>query len=170
MVKMSGSHISSEPIINPAPAQVFISDSAIQADQRRSQQVVHTRTGNGVETITDMEKSRENKIKDLKQQLRVIKNIAQPLNQYMQFQQIMDPKLRVIIEVNQWIMLLLAGKSALTSAIGDTYADISEPPGDLMIAMEEGYNNIDSTVNNFTASMSQIVTLMQSQLTSDPLR
>jgi len=163
MVKMSESYISSEPIINPAPAQVSINDSTIQVEERRSQQVIQTRTTEVIST------SREDKIRDLKQQLRVIKNVSQPINQYIQFRQIMDPKLRVIIDVNQWIMLLLAAKGAITTMIEDTYVDIAEPPEDLMQAMSEGYNNIDSVVSAFTSSMSEIVTLMQTQLASTPL-
>lgn len=163
MVKMSDNYISSEPIINPAPAQVSINDSDTQVEERRSQPVVQTRT---IEVIS---RSREDKIRDLKRELRIIKNITQPIIQYIQFQQIMDPKLRVIIDVNQWTMLLLAAKGTITSLIEDNYVDITDPPEDLMGAMNEGYDNIDSLVTAFTASMSQIVTLMQTQLASTPL-
>ena len=61
-------------------------------------------------------------------------------------------------------MMLLAGKSVITSVIENDYDDIDDPPQDLRDAMEESYNNIESIVNAFTTSMTQIVTLMQSQL------
>jgi len=144
----------SEYIIDPAPAQVSVSGSYIENIPETSSSV----------TTTDERISREYSIKSLKEKIRIIKNISQSLNDYMIFQQIIDPKLRVIIDANQWIMMLLAGKSVITSVIENDYDDIDDPPQDLRDAMEESYNNIESIVNAFTTSMTQIVTLMQYQL------
>lgn len=150
--------IQPEYIIDPAPAQVSVSGSHIENISETSSTV----------TISEHRISREDRIKFLKEKLRIIKNVSQSLNNYMQFQQIMDPKLRVIIDANQWIMMLLVGKSVISSVIESDYVDIVDPPQDLKDALEESYNNVESIVNAFTTSMTQIVTLMQSQLLNVP--
>jgi len=144
----------SDNIINPAPAQISFSSIS--------------NNNNSQVDLSPHDRSIEDKINDLNRSLRIFKNISQPINQYLEFQQIMDPKLRVIIDVNQWVMLMLAGKSALISLIEDDYADIKDPPEDLIKSMHNFYNDIDILSDSFTNSMKQIITLMQSQILSSP--
>ena len=142
-----------ETIINPAPAQFSIDGTANQGYDRE---------------LADM-RTRNGKIEDLKQTLRLIRNISQSLNEYMQFQETIDPKIRVILDVNQWTILILSGKAALTTIIDNYYSGITNPPEGLIIDVEEAHNNIENLVGAFTSSMAQIVSFMQSQLLPTPL-
>lgn len=137
----------SDPIIDPAPAQVCVGNSADQTPT----------------SIVSPNKS-DDKIAELKKILRVIKNTSQPLDQYLQFQQILDPRIRVLVDINQWVLMMTGTKSAIISMIDNEYVKIKNPPEDLIDDMEDAYDNIDLVYNAFIKSMKQTINLIQSQI------
>lgn len=108
---------------------------------------------------------RERKIKNLTKQLRTINNVCSPINDYMKFQQFVSPDIRVLMEINQWMLMVFACKAGAKTSIDCEYMDIIEPPLALKEAMAATYNNLESVCESFTNSMKEIVILIQSRLT-----
>src|SRR5579863_1510935 len=137
-----------DPIINSAPeATAAERIAAAEKERKKSEEKVQ---------------ERENKIKNLTKQLRTINNICSPINDYMKFQQFVNPDIRVLMEINQWMLLVFACKAGAKTSIDCEYMDIIEPPLALKEAMATTYGNLDSLGDAFTSSMKEIVTLIQS--------
>ncbi|CAH6420049.1 Hypothetical protein HVR_LOCUS1082 [uncultured virus] len=162
-----------EIIISPAPAQVSVADViengriAAVAQRTQTEEQRRTRVAEAERIRVENEekaKTREEKIKDFKRQTRILNNICGPFAEYMKFQQGINPEMRVIMDINQWMIMMLAAKSAITTMMEDNYVDIENPPEDVKTAMGTIYNNIDIVSQSFTNSMNQIVSMMQNQI------
>ena len=156
----SSSSSESEQIIQPAPAQTSVS-TPTNARTSSPQSNNNSSSNSSRREGASNRSSREDHIRSLMKQLRIINNVCGPLTQYMAFQQHMSPEMRVVIDVNQWVGLMFAAKVGITSVIDQDYMDIVDPPESLKKSMETAYSNIDSVTNSFTESMKQIITVMQ---------
>lgn len=170
---MSDTSDSCNRIIDPAPAQAVVSAGNQNAGANRSVQPVQvvssqpTVTSSSQRNVESAEsekiKERERAIKDLNKQLRVVNNICDPICDYIKFQKNMNPEVRALIDINQWMMMLFALKAAVKTQIDYTYMDIQEPPSSLKESMTKAYDNLDSVSNAFSDSMKEVVNLLQSQ-------
>jgi hypothetical protein len=141
----------SDQMINPAPAQSSISATGSQQQASNEQ-------------IALQANEKERKIKSLNKKLRLISNIAGPIGDYVKFQQSMSPDIRVVLDVNQWMILMFGAKAGIKSWIDEEYMDITDPSSALKQNMEKAYSSIDTACNAFTSSMKEIVVLAQSRL------
>jgi hypothetical protein len=142
----------SEQIIRPAPAQTTVStESASSGAQSNNSEV-------------DKAKLREQAIKDLSKNLRMINNICGPLCDYAKFESSINPDIRVLLNINQWMIVMCALKAASKCSIDSAYMDISDPPESLKQTLKNVYTNLDSVTEAFSSSMKEIITLIQSRL------
>jgi len=144
--------VAMDQIIQPAPAQTAISSNPSRL----------TSTSN--QPNNDEREPREKKIKSLITKLRMISNVAGTAGEYVKFQRSMSPDIRIVLDVNQWMMLMLIGKATIKNIIDQEYMEISEPPPQLKQAMEKAYASIDSAYEAFSCSMKEILILAQSRL------
>jgi len=153
---------SQEQIIEPAPPQVSITSNLPQLESNRdiSQQVPSI--ANNTTSLQPI--IRGANIQDLQFKLLVLSNICGPIKEHIQFRECMSPEIRVITDINQWVMILLGLKGVIKSSIDIDYMQIADPPMDLKCSMESAYNNIDETSAAFINSMKQITNIIQSRL------
>lgn len=149
----------SSQIILPAPDQASLvaSSHLVASPCQQSQQ-------NQAPNMARKAEQREVAIKDLSKTLRTINNACDPLSDYFKFQQCISPDLRVLLDLNQWILLSCAMRVAVKSNIDCEYMNISDPPESLKTAMEKAYTAIDTVIDSFTTSMKQTIKLLQSRL------
>lgn len=136
-------------IIRPAPDQTVLGAPV---------RPVPPSSENSNETLRN-----EGAVACLSRKLRVINNACDPLNDYIKFRQYMTPEIRVITDINQWVMFIALAKIAIKSYIDYEYMDIKDHPQTLKTAMEKAYNGIDSVGNSFISSMTEIISIMQSR-------
>ena len=161
-----------EQIINPAPAEepihIPVQPIRLSPQPSDSPDRSHDRTMPSF-SCSGTSAYQIHKIRDLREKLRIISDVTQPLNQYMDFQQRMDPKLRIIVNVNQLLIMLLGAKSFVSGDVKRTYNDIDNPPEDLSLEKDRILSDLDEAVDVFTESLSQIVIMLQSQLSQSPV-
>ena len=139
-----------EPIINPAPPSANVNNNVPLVDKEKEKQ----------------DKNKECTIRDLTRELRIINNICDPICEYNKFQQSINPELRVLIDINQWVGLIYMLKSAIKSQIDTSYMDIEDPPEVLKEAMLKTYNSMDHASQSIENSMKEIINLIQSGIYS----
>lgn len=151
-----------EQIIHPAPDQVFISrEHNVPISSNHSPS-----NGDGAAAAAAAAAAavkKEEQIRRLKSNLRLVNNVCGPIQQYVDFQQCLMPEIRVALDINQWMMLILGGKAAIKSFIDESYIGIRDPPADLNESMESAYDSIDSVTDSMAKSMKEIVILLQKQ-------
>ena len=152
------STVRDEVIIQPAPAQTVVSNSSVAASICALTEAEKTRERD------QKIKEREINIKRLNKQLRQIHNICGPICEYMKFQNDINPDVRVILDLNQWMLMTLALKAAAKSIIDCDYADIIEPPQLLKQNMEKAYSDIDAVTDAVSSSMKSMIHVTQSRL------
>jgi hypothetical protein len=128
--------MSSENIIDPAPAQTFLQNS--QSNDKR-----------------------EDEIKRLREYLRRIDNICEPMTEYTIFQRNINPQIRMFIDIDKMMMVIYALKSAVKMELDEKYTNINNPSDSLRIGMENTYNNMDRLTQSLSDSMKQIIDLLQ---------
>lgn len=163
---MSESAAANDRIIHPAPAQCVVSagnqqpqnNPAVDAELEKAK--VRKREA---EEKQEQQEQREKSIKNLNKKLRMVNNICGPLCDYFKFQRNLNPEIRALIDLNQWMMLMFALKAAVKSQMDYDYMDIVEPPDNLKTAMANAYNNLDAVSDSYTESMKEIVKLHQNK-------
>jgi hypothetical protein len=156
--------ISTEKIVNPAPSNTCILPSSsiscclceqVHGDSRSE---VHN-TNSHVEAI-----KREDKIKCLNRQLRLINNTCGPIDEYIKFQTCLNPRLRMLSDINQWMLLMYTMKAVIKTDIDHEYMDITNPPDQLKMSMATAYDNLNLVSESFATSMKEILLLIQSEI------
>lgn len=163
----------SEPdqLINPAPADTEIDHTSTHRRIRIAEEN-HTQSSNYdhirssqtriIDTEDDIEK-RDRKIKRLEEHLRIINTICTPFTQHVTFQQCMDPDIKIISDANQWAMISFALKATITGWIDDEFHQIDDPSRTLQRDMTKTLSNLNSTVEIFTNSMKEMITISQNR-------
>lgn len=150
--------VSSESLIQPAPAQTVL----------ESQNSIVCRSPVPTQSIIDPSQlNSDDKVKNLSRTLRVINNICGPVCEYANFQRNLLPDVRIITDINQWMMAMYAIKGLLKGFIDDQYMNIQDPSQSLKQSMERAYNNIDLVSDSFAGSMKEVLTLVQSRLSQE---
>lgn len=171
---MSDSSVSNERIIHPAPAQAAVSqvsttlesDSSVSNERliqpAPAQSIVSQVSTTSHEASAE---ARDVNIRNLTKSLRTINNVCGPICEYMKFQRGLSPEHRVLIEINQWMLIMYGLKAMLRTEIDDNYMNITDPPRSLKQAMGEAYTNVDAVIESFSVSMKDIISMIQSRLT-----
>ena len=150
----------SDQLIQPAPAQSSV------ASLGTIQSSVTSVPSETEKAVLEKAKERDDAIKRLNKYLRQIQNVCGPMSEYVKFQQNVNPDVRVLIDLNQWMLLMYGLKSVTKNEIDSQYMDIIEPPESLKIAMESAYDNLDSVSVTVENSIKEIISLVQSRIIS----
>lgn len=144
-------------LIDPAPAEVSV-------DERTRDQNERIREEN--ERIRE-ENERKRKIKNFKEQARLINNICGPMEDYINFKQNLPSETKIIMDINQWIMTVLSTKALIITNIENIYSEIEDPPKDIKNDMSLIHENITKITTKSMESLNQMVNFIQERKTQN---
>lgn len=136
---MQNDNIPNDPIINPADAN------------------------NNNNNNNNHDHVREEKIKSLAKQLRMINNLCDSIDTYSKFQTCVIPEIKVVSDLNVAAMLISTAGTIIRSNIDDDLLSIKDPPKQLDSDVAHTYNKLDDTTTKLLDSLSQTITILQNK-------
>lgn len=113
-----------------------------------------------------MLQSQTNAVEEFDSRITIINNICDPICEYNNFQCSMRPEIKIIIDMNNWVMLTIALKTALKTLTEISYKNIENPSSDVIADMEKAREKLDLVGDLIMNSMKDVITLVQPLLSN----
>lgn len=105
---------------------------------------------------------RQRNIVSLNRTLSAVKNLSEPICQFLQFEQTcLTPQTRALFGLNYMMMAMCGAKGAIKTWIDHEYMDIKDPPSTLKDGVTKAYSDIDKVTAEFEKSIKEIATMIQ---------
>lgn len=114
--------------------------------------------------LATVAKIRQSKINELRTKLQIINSVCEPICEFLNFHNSMNPEIRAVVDINHWMFLIYGLKAVVKELIDVEYLDIVEPPVPLKESMKKAYSNLNSVSDGFKSSMEEISLLLQDKL------
>lgn len=109
-----------------------------------------------------LQEQQARRIKNLQKTLRLINNIADPIQQSIAIeQQYLSPQLQIIVRTSQLINLALIMKAVMKCGLDDEYGEIDNPSPSLQASIIAGHQSIDTLIKMCVDSLSETINFVQ---------
>lgn len=112
--------------------------------------------------------NRENKIKEWETSLCTVGNITDSINDYLKFQDNIDPYIRALMIINASQMVISSLKATAMSFLDIQLMHIDDPPKNIQNVHDGVRKNIEEVGVKLSASLKEIVSTLQGQLIATP--
>lgn len=113
----------------------------------------------------DKSRNRKRDIKETRQFLTAMSAVIDGFQANTRFQSSLKPEIRAIMSCERWVMLAQMAKVGLTIVLSEQTRYIKDIPPELAQEVADVHSKIDDVIDDFTASIGEVSTMLQDNLT-----